>query len=385
MYDHRSWGVVVLPLSAFKRMECHDALGGVRHLQSTLSVGLVGPKIIKVFDITGCASPSEPNPVSSSHLPNSLGFYMSPLALESDSEEDEDDDDSGGETWTELEMQMAHKLNSILARATSTDPVDELPFADGHYLDPLDHQNLSHMERLEHYAADNAKRASRRRHQWNAVDVENLVNMLPKDLQPISTKAELHDFLEKQFQTNRPLSDVNKGRPNPDASLILPGGCAILRTYQNDVEVLAPTAACPRTLCRRIVRHSHIHTGIVGHRAFARLNMVVPIPELSLVVVASQAGRAALVSLTRIDDRASLNGPVVSFRIDGFLPARESRQEHYWPRRPLLGMAAAPVQTADALGVQRFKRWRLFMHYYNHTIMTWELSRDAGTDALVAL
>jgi hypothetical protein len=314
---------------------------------------------------------------------------MSPLLLESDSEEDEededDDNDSGGEHWSVVETQMAQKLNTILTRATSSDPVDDLPFANGHYLDPLEHRSLSHMDRLERFAADRAKLASRRRHGWSAIDVENMINMLPKDLQPISTKHELHDFLEKQYQSNKKLSDVNKGRPNSDATLMLPAGSAILRTYQHDVELLPPTPACPRTLCRRIVRHAHIHPGIIGHRGYARLNMVVPIPELSLVVVGSQAGRAALVSLTRIDDRASLNGPVVSFRIDGFLPSRDSHQERVWPRRPILGMAAAPVQTAEGLGVQRFKRWRLFMHFYDHSILTWELSRDVGTDSLVAL
>ena len=380
----RGWGVLVMPLKAFKRTsKTHEALGGVIKLQNTLTVGMVDKKPVKLFDITGSTSSHRDNHSPFPGHDPSYGYYMSPLTLENDSESEESD----GESWTALEEKMADKLNTILARAGT-------PFGrrrSDSSPEPLG--GVSPMLQFEWDTEAAVRRSQDLRTEFSTIDVANLVNMHPKDLFDITKKEELHNFLDSQYHLG-PLEIANKGRNNPDAFPFLVDGSAILRTYQCDLELLAPTPACPRTLCRKIIKHNTLHHGLEGLRAFARLNLVLAIPQLSLAIIASQAGRAALVSLTRVDDRYSLNGPVVSFRVDGFLPAREHAQEVVWPRRPLLGIAVSPLQTDGRSGgggaggsgdADTAKRWRLIMHYYDHTILSYELSRNAETDVLAVL
>ena len=368
-----------MPLKAFKRTtKTHEALGGVIKLQNTLTVGMVDNTAVKLFDITGSPSSHRDNHSPFPGHDPTYGYYVSPLTLEDDS----DIEDSDGESWTALEEKMAEKLNDILGRAGS--PFGRRRSDSNPSPEPLG--GVSPMLQFEWDTEAAVRRSQDLRTEFSSIDVANLVNMHPDDLLDITKKEELHNFLDTQYHLG-PLEVANKSRANPDASPFLVDGSAILRSYQCDLELLAPTPGCPRTLCRKMIKHNTLHHGLEGLRGFARLNLVLSIPQLSLAIVASQAGRAALVSLTRVDDRYSLNGPVVSFRVDGFLPAREHAQEMVWPRRPLLGIAVSPLQThgRSGGGDGATKRWRLIMHYYDHTILSYELSRDAETDVLAVL
>jgi len=170
---------------------------------------------------------------------------------------------------------------------------------------------------------------------------------------------------------------------NPSPVFFLPDKFAIIRTYQYDVELIPPTKSMPRTICKNIVKHTTqpaLH-GFLGH--FERLCFLIPIPELSLLIAGSQAGRAALITLTRPEIPSS-NGPVVNFRLDRILPCRKEEEEGLRPNLLLYGLAVAPLQ-ASSERAGRGRRWRLILHYYDHTILSYELSRDVETNDLLVL
>ena len=93
----------------------------------------------------------------------------------------------------------------------------------------------------------------------------------------------------------------------------------------------------------------------------------------------SQAGRAALITLTR-PEIFSHYGPVVNFRLDLILPGKKQEDAGLRPYLPLFGLAVAPLQAAKERAGPR--RWRLILHYYDHTVLSYELSRDEETDNL---
>jgi hypothetical protein len=188
----------------------------------------------------------------------------------------------------------------------------------------------------------------------------------------------------------------------------LPAGHAILRTYNQDIELLTPDYPNTlRTFFRGIVRqqlgnlrdqvsfNGSIASGTIliqllltpsspQLRHFDRLNMLAVIPELSLVVAASQIGRAALITLTRLGDEFPSAGPVVMFRLDLILPLKMHEDKHR-PHVPLAGMAVAPLQASERVRKEGWvdKRWRLILHYVDQTILSYELFRNEGEELIV--
>ena len=75
------------------------------------------------------------------------------------------------------------------------------------------------------------------------------------------------------------------------------------------------------------------------HRTIDRLNMTQYIPELGIVVIATQIGRVAICSLTR----KRLKGPY-GLRVDWILPFDAQEKSGERPLAPLLGIAVGPVQ-----------------------------------------
>jgi len=123
-------------------------------------------------------------------------------------------------------------------------------------------------------------------------------------------------------------------------------------------------------------------------RHFDRLNMLTFIPELSLVVAASQIGRIVLITPLRLfskDDPFELRGPEVMFRLDMILPLEAHNAVHR-PSVPLSGMAVSPLQTSEVGRTERWeghRRWRLLMHYVDQTVLSYELFRDESEHLIV--
>ncbi|MCJ1381031.1 hypothetical protein MMC17_004140 [Xylographa soralifera] len=118
----------------------------------------------------------------------------------------------------------------------------------------------------------------------------------------------------------------------------------------------------------------HIPASHAWLRQFDRLSMSLQIPFLGIVILASQAGRVALLTLTRHG-----RTPSCAFRLDWVLPFASQEQRGERPAAPLLGVAVGPVQGS---GPQP-KRWRLMLTYYDYSVLSYEIGRGEGFEAEV--
>ncbi|KAM0260415.1 hypothetical protein ACHAQJ_002817 [Trichoderma viride] len=125
--------------------------------------------------------------------------------------------------------------------------------------------------------------------------------------------------------------------------------------------------------------------------ATSRLSMVIHVPELSLVVAGSPIGRVLLITPTK------LRSPIVSktdglwhhgLRVECILPRLSDEQKFRPVLRPLHGLAVGPVQDNDLINGDMMsratapKRFRLMLHYRNHDILTYEVTREEQTGRL---
>ncbi|KAI7527068.1 hypothetical protein KC331_g16571 [Hortaea werneckii] len=126
---------------------------------------------------------------------------------------------------------------------------------------------------------------------------------------------------------------------------------------------------------------------------YDRLNMHVYIPTLGVIILASQKGRALVLSLTKLPKGTTTSYPpemrdhrrrtVYAMRVECILPFERQEKDGARPFAPLHGIAAAPVQggsgPAEALG-QGGRRWRVMLMYQDHSVLSYELRRqgDAG-------
>ncbi|KAI9843043.1 MAG: hypothetical protein M1837_006674 [Sclerophora amabilis] len=167
---------------------------------------------------------------------------------------------------------------------------------------------------------------------------------------------------------------------------------AVMQTSERNVQLFPNPLSYPSTICegplvQRLAPNSMMLLG-----QFERLNMAQQIPELGLVIVASQTGRAAIMRLTRMSGRR----PQLAFRLEWLLPFRSQEDEGLRPSQPLLGFAIAPIQgmemasDADDLEgtssrsnrrqtwrrVETNRRYRLMMMYYDSTVLSYEIGRS---------
>lgn len=145
----------------------------------------------------------------------------------------------------------------------------------------------------------------------------------------------------------------------------------------------------------------NIQAGYGYLRFFERLNMNAYIPELGLVVLASQKGRAIVLALTKIPS-ATRSKPSTTqstapptyppemasykhksnycMRVVALLPFSDQETKNQRPFAPLHGIAVAPLQgtTAGSDGhamAYEGTRYRLMMCYQDHSILSYELRR----------
>ncbi|PSS03638.1 hypothetical protein BD289DRAFT_478469 [Coniella lustricola] len=212
-------------------------------------------------------------------------------------------------------------------------------------------------------------------------------------------------------------------------------GVSFLRANTEDIEMLSlrdrqddSGMVCHHVLTKYMsVRGGR--TQIPGDMAFGeRCSMLLTIPELHMVIIGSMSGRVALLTLTRPPEsqrqapqqesnhmtssaRHFRQRPVPrrAFRVDAVLPFKAEEALRHRPLVCLLGIAVSPVpETAHpGLGLRRGQgrryrgassttngttkegirktdtgpdpnppsRWRLILHYMNHDILQYEISR----------
>lgn len=162
--------------------------------------------------------------------------------------------------------------------------------------------------------------------------------------------------------------------------------CAIIHTSETDIRFLQDPMGDPTVECQQPLTQN-LPPNLQWLDGFDRLNMLAQIPELGIVAVASQSGRVALLTLTRMTMTNHL-----AFRLDLILPLRSQEEEGLRPNVPLLGLAIGPIQGREMTlagiedegpgsndrgeawrRVERSRRYRLMLTYYDHTVLSYEI------------
>jgi hypothetical protein len=122
---------------------------------------------------------------------------------------------------------------------------------------------------------------------------------------------------------------------------------------------------------------------------FDRLSMHAYIPTLGVVILASQKGRAIVLSLTRV--RQNMTYPVeidpklgvktnYAMRTECILPFKSQEKAGQRPFSPLHGIAVGPIQGTENIKNAAKRRWRLIMMFQDHSLLTYEIRRTAKAD-----
>ncbi|KAI9813832.1 MAG: hypothetical protein M1827_003622 [Pycnora praestabilis] len=157
---------------------------------------------------------------------------------------------------------------------------------------------------------------------------------------------------------------------------------ALFHTTKTDLRMFQEPFLNPTTICQSLFAQ-HLPPGYPALRHFDRINLLAQIPELGIAIVATQCGRVALLTLTRMQ---TISSEHFAFRVDLIVPFESQECENLRPHCPLLGIAVGPIQGKDMLsladsrfdssaGIIERKRFRLLLTYYDHTILSYELER----------
>ncbi|KAL8838715.1 MAG: hypothetical protein Q9170_002017 [Blastenia crenularia] len=197
--------------------------------------------------------------------------------------------------------------------------------------------------------------------------------------------------------------------------------CMQPSTSSQPMQFSAKEVVCRQPLRQNVRRQDHALLRL------QRLNMILQVPELSLVVVGDQSGRVALMTITRclaksIGNQGNLadlrfdrllslaknrrnKGEQVGFRFERFLPLMSQEDDKQRPRTELLGVAVGPVASqllkrGDGLSANDFehnrspkawrvlegsRRYRVILYYRDHTILSYEIRRPVkrGADLII--
>ncbi|PNH63499.1 hypothetical protein VD0002_g4888 [Verticillium dahliae] len=200
-------------------------------------------------------------------------------------------------------------------------------------------------------------------------------------------------FLRRSLEVNR-----NTTPQDPATLRDITSRACLLRTYTTDIEMRRLSTPHRAVICRSVTS-AQPHHPVFRH--MARLNMLLRVPELSLVIVGSAVGQVVLLTPTTGDRGVNFaderKGHVPQgtdwstrhgFRIDWVLPTQTDEDAGRRPARPLYGIAVGPVQEGGAEGMllarpegkttagPGSRRYRLMLHYRDHTILSYELSRN---------
>jgi hypothetical protein len=205
------------------------------------------------------------------------------------------------------------------------------------------------------------------------IDLVFLLTRLPPELlHVLHTWADLQNLGDTFTRLERhgltPLIPLEQKGHDAEATPLI-----LLRTYAQDIELvklddLQSSHPLPTRVTPRIP--------LISPREIARFNMVCRIPELHLVLIASQSGSVIVLGLTKVFSSTYDLDPFLTCRVEKQLPLPQHWK--YMPRCPLLGIAASPLQGSreGGFGVRMWRRWRVLLHYYDHTVLSYEIFRS---------
>ena len=216
----------------------------------------------------------------------------------------------------------------------------------------------------------------------------------------------------------------------------------ILNTYDHDVELRGLVPSDPVILCQRPLKLPDSLDAIYKSQrtvtSSTRVNVIFHIPQLSLLVVGSQVGRVMLITPTKLAQNpphhspspvksppsiADASRPIAAisslpeitqsrrsklpsvpiaaadrppshaFRVDRILPTAQDDAKGISPLRTLLGVAVGPVPDGACPASVKIHGhgvpftmnpvYRLMLHYRNHSIVTYEISRNQKGDLVI--
>lgn len=183
--------------------------------------------------------------------------------------------------------------------------------------------------------------------------------------------------------------------------------CPILHTSVRNVYLLQPPHC---SASEKLVSEAAFTPPIVGFtnalrqlipsqyswiNSIERLNMSAYIPAIGVVVLASQKGRAVVLSLTKLSRYADFPTPkyskskcppntIYTMRVERILPFASQEADGQRPFEPLAGIATGPIQGTEHLPDEQ-KRWRLILMYYDHTVLSYEIRRRRTRDSGVSI
>ena len=185
--------------------------------------------------------------------------------------------------------------------------------------------------------------------------------------------------------TNFSADDVSKTWP-----------CNVFVTLDND---LLFTSVEPKdhsmVWCRDGIRQqyepSHCSKLMVMQR-FERMNMIHQIPELGIVIIGSQVGRVAILTMTYYADKKRYG-----FKIEAIVPYKSQEDQNLRVLELLLGIAVSPIQgcqpkayspssSSSNIPLNRAvqqRRYRLLLYYYDHTILSYEIAHSEDDGLLI--
>lgn len=218
----------------------------------------------------------------------------------------------------------------------------------------------------------------------SVIEQYNASNTLP-------TSMDLDEPPEKRLQANK--------LPKDPRSYTLPFN--IFHSERFDLHLLTEiqygrdSTTCNTIKCQQALRQD-IPPDLQHLITYDRLKMLIQIPELGVVAIATQVGRVALLTMT---STGGVGVTKYGFRIEWFLPFKSQEVRLRRPDCSLLGMAVGPLQGFEAAspssnnfnspgrrnssgkgpinGVKGSRRFRLILYYCDHSILTYEIWRDA--------
>ena len=172
-----------------------------------------------------------------------------------------------------------------------------------------------------------------------------------------------------------------------------------IRVKENDPHPISyDSVTCLRGLRQKISRQ------LLQLQFMERLNMVLQIPELGAIAIATQVGRVMLLTMTQAKERRC------GCRIDWILPLKSQQAKNLKPPVPLLGLALSPIQSQETMVTgmemethtydpydpfvdpwdggklrvppETSRRYRLFLVYYDHTVLSYEISRSPAAKGM---
>lgn len=210
------------------------------------------------------------------------------------------------------------------------------------------------------------------------------------------------DDAEDTAPTSEDEDEDHEGDQEEEAEPAQPPTSFIFATTERDAYLLPTSLLSPTVVCQNFLGQPYPHTGPPYLVHVDRLNMVLPIPELSLVVAASQKGRVGIFRLTRSGKQFGMRLDTVLPREQGAPDVREADLDvETRPKAHLLGIAVSPVQGKEMgksragsdstdcgrrkkerqrgggwRGVEGRRRWRLVIVYADGSILSYELGRE---------